>query len=773
MPSPKVEQIASSVILGEGPHWDHNAQALYYVDIKGSTVNKYVPATKKHTTVKIGTMGRDLEKVDEYVQEIGSLFSFDKNWKPTTQVTKVTVSNGLAWTEDLKHMYYIDSPTKCVHAFDYDAKTAKILKNGVEGLPDGMAIDTEGKLWVACFGGSQVIRVDPVSGELLTKIPIPSSQVTSVVFGGPQLDELYVTSANVKLSDAELKKNPGSGEFEMASPKVEQIAPSITLGEGPHWDHSTQTLYYVDINNSTVSKYVPATKKHTTVKIEGGPVSLVIPLEGEKDKFVITVGRNVAIMTWDGETSTPSEVKYVAVVDTEKGQENNRINDGKADPTGRLWAGTMGINVAKEDEFVPDAGSLFSFDKNWKPTTHETKITVSNGLAWNEKLKQMYYIDSPTKCVHAFDYDAKTAKISNKRIAFDYAINGVEGFPDGMTIDTEGKLWVACFFGSQVIRVDPIEGKLLTQIPIPSSQVTSVAFGGPQLDELYVTSANINLSEADLKKNPGSGGTFRVTGVGAKGYPAQNIKLELGEKDKFVISVGRNVAIMTWDGEMSTPSEVKYVAAVDTEKGQENNRLNDGKADPTGRLWAGTMGINEATEEKLIPEAGSLFSFDKNWKPTTHITKVTASNGMAWNEEQKQMYYIDTLTKCVHVFDYEAETAKILNKRIAFDYAENGVEGVPDGMTTDNEGKLWVACFLGSQVIQVDPAEGKLLTQIPIPASQVSSVAFGGPQLDELYVTSANINLNIPHLKKNSGDGCVFRVTGLGAKGYPGQNVIL
>ncbi|XP_021939309.1 regucalcin-like [Zootermopsis nevadensis] len=113
---------------------------------------------------------------------------------------------------------------------------------------------------------------------------------------------------------------------------------------------------------------------------------------------------------------------------------------------------------------------------------------------------------------------------ANRRTAFDFEVNDVDGIPVGMAIDIEGKLWVACFDGSQVIRVDPASGKLLSRIPIPTPQVTSVAFGGPQLDELYVTSADI-LTEEQKKMYPESGAIFRVTGLRVKGLPGQPIKL--------------------------------------------------------------------------------------------------------------------------------------------------------------------------------------------------------------------------------------------------------
>lgn len=103
----------------------------------------------------------------------------------------------------------------------------------------------------------------------------------------------------------------------------------------------------------------------------------------------------------------------------------------------------------------------------------------------------------------------------NRRIAFDFKKNNVEGLPDGMTIDTDGNLWIACFDGSQVIKVDPVKGELLQQVPIPALQVTSVAFGGKNLDELYVTSASMNIK---YEQKPPCGAVFKVTGLGVKGF---------------------------------------------------------------------------------------------------------------------------------------------------------------------------------------------------------------------------------------------------------------
>ncbi|CAG2059153.1 unnamed protein product [Timema podura] len=176
-----------------------------------------------------------------------------------------------------------------------------------------------------------------------------------------------------------------------------------------------------------------------------------------------------------------------------------------------------------EDDFArhkPGVGSLYSFTKGQQPIKHLTGLKISNGLAWSKDLKTMYHIDTDDNKVHAFDFDPVKGQIANQRTAFDFTENNIKGFPDGMTIDTEDKLWVACFGGGQVIRIDPTSGKLLSSLAIPANNVTSATFGGPQLDELYVTTATafIKASEEDLKNKPDLGKTFRVTGVGAKGF---------------------------------------------------------------------------------------------------------------------------------------------------------------------------------------------------------------------------------------------------------------
>lgn len=302
--------------------------------------------------------------------------------------------------------------------------------------------------------------------------------------------------------------------------KVEKIVDPVTLGEGPHWDERQQALYFVSIHDRTIHKYVPTTKEHTKTTLDG-TVGFIVPVEGTTDQFVVGVGRKFQVVQWDGrENSRAKVVRELGEVDQHTNPPT-RLNDGKADPRGRLYAGTMG-HEKPLGVFVPEQGSFFRLDGS-KITTVSDKIGISNGLTWDLKEKAMYYIDSPELNIRRYDYNVETGEISNLRRIFDFKKNGIEGTPDGMTIDTNGNLWVAVFNGSSILQIDPRAGKLLQQIPIPAKQVTSVTFGGPNYDILFVTSAKLKIDNVEQK--PPCGATFIVTGHGAKGYPNNNFRL--------------------------------------------------------------------------------------------------------------------------------------------------------------------------------------------------------------------------------------------------------
>ncbi|KAF7285022.1 hypothetical protein GWI33_012336 [Rhynchophorus ferrugineus] len=269
------------------------------------------------------------------------------------------------------------------------------------------------------------------------------------------------------------------------APVVEKIQeiPNIQLGEGPHWDIATQSLYFVDIFGKAIHKYVPATGKHTKAVFDK-PVSLIVPVKGQRNKFVISLEREVYVVTWDGESEKASSLSKLGEVD--QGTQT-RINDGKCDPKGRLWFGTMGAEPVY-GQVEPNSGSFFSYS-NSKITTHLTKVGISNGS------------------IDQFDIKLETGEISNRQAIFTLNKHNIDGVPDGMTIDADGNLWVAIFNGYKVLKINPRKPETLIQtVDIPAKQTTSVAWGGPNLDILYVTSAS-----------------FTVDGV--KGLPADEFVL--------------------------------------------------------------------------------------------------------------------------------------------------------------------------------------------------------------------------------------------------------
>ncbi|CAH2085065.1 unnamed protein product [Euphydryas editha] len=299
---------------------------------------------------------------------------------------------------------------------------------------------------------------------------------------------------------------------------IKKITEPLLLGEGPHWDDRQQALFFVDILEYTIHKYVPATGAHTKTKLDG-TVGFIVPVDGTTDQFIIGLGTRFVIIQWDGEEGTPAKiVQELGAVDQDVVPEN-RLNDGKADPRGRIFAGTMGYENPLGN-VLPEKGSLYRVDKTGIQKLC-SKIGISNGLAWDLKKKACYYTDSLERKIRRYDYDVDTGEISNLKYIFDLEKNNVSGIPDGMTLDSDGNLWVALFNGSSVIKIDPETGKILQTVPIPALQVTSVTFGGPKFDILFVTSARMNIGGA---QEPPCGSTFMVTGLGVTGLPSTNFK---------------------------------------------------------------------------------------------------------------------------------------------------------------------------------------------------------------------------------------------------------
>jgi sugar lactone lactonase YvrE len=193
-----------------------------------------------------------------------------------------------------------------------------------------------------------------------------------------------------------------------------------------------------------------------------------------------------------------------------------RFNDGKSDPAGRFWAGTMA------DDMTEGGGALYCLDTDLTVRRMIEKVTISNGLVWTLDTKCFYFIDTPTREVAAFDYDIDSGNISNRTAAI--KIEEKLGYPDGMAIDEADMVWIAHWGGGKVTRWNPKTGKLLETIKVPhASLVTSCAFGGPDLSELFITTATVDLNEKHKKSQTLAGSLFRVQ-LDVKGVPAFRFK---------------------------------------------------------------------------------------------------------------------------------------------------------------------------------------------------------------------------------------------------------
>lgn len=308
-------------------------------------------------------------------------------------------------------------------------------------------------------------------------------------------------------------------------PTLERLPsiPSNELGEGPHWDVQCQSLFFVDIFGKSIHKYVPATKRHTQADIGIDFVSFIIPISGYKDKFIISIGRQLAVVTWNGESKNVSNLEYIAKIENNTETLENSFNDAKCDPVGRLWAGTMG-ELLPGGDIAPEKGALYRYDNGYL-NMQVNKVGISNGLAWRSDGKKMYYVDTQKETVDQFDYDIITGKISNRKILFTVRKHNIPGRPDGMTIDSDNNLWVAMFTGGRILKISTQKPESLLQVyHIPAKQVTSVTFGGPKLQDLYVTTGKISL-HGEVLSPPENGGTFRITGLGITGTPGVSVRL--------------------------------------------------------------------------------------------------------------------------------------------------------------------------------------------------------------------------------------------------------
>jgi sugar lactone lactonase YvrE len=209
---------------------------------------------------------------------------------------------------------------------------------------------------------------------------------------------------------------------------------------------------------------------------------------------------------------TTGALDVIAEIESDK--IGNRVNDAKCDSRGRFWVGTM----AYDWQTHRGAGSLYRVDPDGSVLPALTGVSLSNGLAWSPDDATFYYVDSATQRIDQFAFDADAGRLANRRSLC--TVPAQAGVPDGLTIDADGYLWLALWGGGALWRIEPLNGVVDRVITLPVTQVTSCAFGGPDLSDLYVTSAAVGLSQSALSDQPLAGGLFRIR-PGVTGRPTQ------------------------------------------------------------------------------------------------------------------------------------------------------------------------------------------------------------------------------------------------------------
>lgn len=268
------------------------------------------------------------------------------------------------------------------------------------------------------------------------------------------------------------------------------------LAEGPIWDASQQLLYWVDIYNHRVHRFYPATGQDEYFDV-GDVVGAIAKrceanaLAGD-NQLIMALRHQLAFLN----TQTGS---ITSIIELESHQENNRLNDGKCDPQGRFWFGSMSSK--------PTQGSLYRYDQDGSLHLMETGLTISNGLGWSPDQKTFYLTDSPQQKIFAYDFDAITGNISNRRTIVNLTHESFN--PDGLTIDSAGYIWSAMWNGGCIIRFSPT-GEEVSRIHLPVPLVTSCTFGGEDLQTLYITTASVGLQQEEIDKSLYSGDLFAI-----------------------------------------------------------------------------------------------------------------------------------------------------------------------------------------------------------------------------------------------------------------------
>jgi sugar lactone lactonase YvrE len=272
------------------------------------------------------------------------------------------------------------------------------------------------------------------------------------------------------------------------------------LGEGPVWDSVRGILYWLDVLAGHLHVFDPRTGLDRVLEF-GEPIGSVAPRTS--GDLLLATPRGFVVADPD------NGVRTTVLAPVEADNPDTRMNDGGVDPAGRFWAGTMIDGTA-------GAGTLYRLEPDGDVRPTVTGVSISNGIGWSPDGRTMYYIDTPTGGVDAFDFDVATGAATGRRRVIDLSTSDV-GSPDRLAVDAEGFVWVATWGSAAVRRFAP-DGVPDAVVTLPVTAVSSCAFGGADLGDLYVTTATYGLTPDERRAQPSAGGLFRCR-PGVRGQP--------------------------------------------------------------------------------------------------------------------------------------------------------------------------------------------------------------------------------------------------------------
>lgn len=278
------------------------------------------------------------------------------------------------------------------------------------------------------------------------------------------------------------------------------LSTAAIVGESPVWHPAEQRLYWIDIQGCKIHRFDPKSGRNATFSLPEIVTCIQLRARGG---LVLTLQKDFAI--FDPETE---RLEKLSAVETDQPQ--NRFNDGKCDPQGRFWAGTMDAKQWKNP-----SGHLFRMDARHEVSLMRSQVICANGSGWSPDGRTMYHTESFRYAIFAYDFDPATGSIENRRVfaTISDADRAAGGFPDGMTVDAQGFLWSNLVGVGKILRIDPT-GKVERTVVMPVPRATDCTFGGPDLETLYITSARETMTPQQLQQFPLSGCLFAIaTGI--------------------------------------------------------------------------------------------------------------------------------------------------------------------------------------------------------------------------------------------------------------------